>query len=79
MKPEPLLSLNHFTVPTAMINIPLQLYGNVLPENLDDVFPDFKLGWIDARTFSEPLGEKNQTSFGLQDQSVYIDLLEGRN
>jgi hypothetical protein len=50
----------------------------VLPENLDDVFHDFKLGWIDAKTFSEPLGEKNQTSFDRQHQSVYIDLLEGR-
>jgi|TARA_Y100000031_G_scaffold82020_1_gene90342 hypothetical protein len=24
---------------------------NVLSENLSDVFPDFKLGWIAARTF----------------------------
>jgi len=32
----------------------------VLPENLDYVFPNFKLGWIDARTFSEPLGEKTK-------------------
>jgi len=31
--------------------------GNVFPRNLADVFPDFKLGWIGARTFREPLGE----------------------
>jgi hypothetical protein len=31
---------------------------NVFPENLGDVFPEFKWGWIDARTFSEPLGRK---------------------
>jgi hypothetical protein len=43
-----------------MINTLLQLCENVLPENLDDVFHDFKLGWIDARTFSEPLGEKTK-------------------
>lgn len=33
---------------------------DVLPENRADVFPDFKLGWIDARAFSEPLGEKTK-------------------
>ena len=60
MKLYPLLSLNHFTVPTAMINTFLQLCGNVFPENPDDVFHDFKFGWIDARTFSEPLGEKTK-------------------
>jgi hypothetical protein len=43
-----------------MINTLLQLHENVFPENLDDVFHDFKLGWIDARTFSEPLGEKTK-------------------
>jgi hypothetical protein len=43
-----------------MINTLLQLCGKVLPENLDDVIPDFKLGWIDARTFSEPLEEKTK-------------------
>jgi hypothetical protein len=34
--------------------------GKVLPENLADGFPDFKLGWIGARTFREPLGEKTK-------------------
>jgi hypothetical protein len=55
-----LLSLNHFTVPTAIINTLLQLSGNALPENPDNVFPVFKLGLIDARTFREPLREKTQ-------------------
>ena len=35
---------------------------NVLPEGSADVFPEFKLGWIDARAFSEPLGEKTKRS-----------------
>ena len=30
---------------------------NLIAENLADGFPDFKLGWIGARTFREPLGE----------------------
>jgi hypothetical protein len=38
------------------------LVGSTLPENLAGVFPDFKLGWIDARTFREPLGEKTKRS-----------------
>jgi len=43
-----------------MINTLLQVCGNVQPENLAIVFTDIKLGWIDARTFSEPLGEKTK-------------------
>ena len=35
----------------------------MLPEKLDDVSPDFNLGWIGARTFREPLGEKKQNDF----------------
>jgi hypothetical protein len=38
---------------------------NVLPENLGDVFPEFKWGWIDARTFSEPLRRKTKISLFL--------------
>jgi hypothetical protein len=51
---------------------------DVLPENLDDVFYDFKLGWIDARTFSEPLGEKTKLALICKTKVFYIDLLEGR-
>jgi hypothetical protein len=43
-----------------MINTLLQLSGNALPENPDNVFPVFKLGWIDARTFREPLRGKTR-------------------
>jgi hypothetical protein len=43
-----------------MINILLQLCGKALPENLNNVFPVFKLGWIGARTLREPLGEKTK-------------------
>jgi hypothetical protein len=38
------------------------LNGNALPENPDNVFPLFELGWIDARTFREPLREKTKLS-----------------
>jgi hypothetical protein len=40
--------------------------GNVFPEYLEKVFPKIILGWIDARTFSEPLGGKTKR-FGLTD------------
>jgi hypothetical protein len=45
MNPKPLLSLNHFTVPDAIIITLLQLSGNTLPENLDTIIPIF-LNWI---------------------------------
>jgi hypothetical protein len=45
---------------------------NVLPENLGDVFPEFKWGWIDARTFSEPLGRKTKSSLFLEIKVFYI-------
>jgi hypothetical protein len=32
--------------------------GNVVSENLSDVIPDFKLGWIAARTFRNHLEKK---------------------
>jgi hypothetical protein len=52
---------------------------NVLPENLGDVFPKFKWGWIDARTFSEPLGRKTKSSVFLIEQGVFIYFFEARN
>lgn len=36
------------------------MIGNALPEYPDNVIPVFKLDWIGARTFREPLGEKTK-------------------
>jgi len=43
---------------------------NVLPEYLGYVFPQFKWGWIDARTFSEPLGRKTKKLLILIEQGI---------
>ena len=83
MNPNPLFSLNYFTVPTAMINILLQWSGNTLPENPEHVLPAFN--WVGLmQELLENHLERNQTSLAYSRPNCFYrftlgEKLEGIN